>query len=156
MVERRASRANTTRNELLVLGGSALFLLSVVLPVMRWRKSEHHSSGGSARVFVGDGYTLVDGGFSGTALVPVAALAVVVVAVAALAARVVPWAWYVQATAAVVACYYPIWVAYVFAKKLEDEVFPGEGLVALVLAYAAILWGTWAARPISRRPASAG
>lgn len=143
-----------TRALSVTLIGCALFGISLLLPVMRWRQSEHHSTGGSARVFLDDSYTLVDGGFGGAGLVPVAALAVAVVAVASLAGRITPAAWYVQAAAALVALYYPFWVLVVFLKKLEDEVLPGEGIIPLVVGFVGILWGTWSARPLSRRPVS--
>ena len=144
------------RAQVITLLGCGLFLLSIVLPVMRWQASAHHTSSGSARVFLGDGFTLVDGGFGGSDLVVASALAVLVVAMAALGAGIVGWLWSVQVAGLAVLAYYPLWVLYVFAKKLEDEVFPAEGVVTLVAALAALVWGTWLGRPAGRRALSAG
>lgn len=136
-----------SRDQLLTLAGCALFGVSTLLPVMRWLESSVHSTAGSARVFGGDDFTLVDGGFGGEQLLPVAAIGVVLVAVAVLASRLGTWVWRAQVVALAVALYYPGWVLYAFARKIEDQVFPAEGVVVLVLAFAAMATGTYRSAP---------
>jgi hypothetical protein len=127
-----------------------MFGLSVALPVMRWQASDVFPTAGSARVFADDAYTLVDGAYNGVGLVPLSALAVAIVAVAVLVSRLGTWVWWVQAAALAVAFYYPAWVLHVFLKKLDDPVYPAEGVVVLVLAFAAMGTGTYRSAP---RPA---
>lgn len=127
----------------LALAGCVLFGVSILLPVMRWDVNAAHSTAGSARVFgADDSYTLVDGGFAGADLVPFAAFAVSIVAVATLASRVGRWVWWVQVAALAVALYYPAWVLYVFVKKLEDQVDPAAGVLVLVVSFAAMIAGS--------------
>jgi hypothetical protein len=121
----------------------------VLLYVMRWNANEAHPTAGGARVFLGSGYTLFDGGFEGTFLVPVALAAVVVLAVVTVVGAGTR-TWAVQLGAAAVAAYYPLWLLFVFVKKWEDEVYPGEGVVALVAGYACIATGLFLSRPRER------
>lgn len=133
----------------LALAGCLLFGVSILLPVMRWNVNATHSTAGSARVFgADDSYTLVDGGFAGADLVPFAAFAVSIVAVAALASRVGRWVWWVQVAALAIGLYYPGWVLYVFVKKLEDQVDPAAGVLVLVVSFAAMIAGSvsWTSR----------
>jgi hypothetical protein len=129
-----------------VLVGCALFAVSIFLPVMRWSANEAHSTAGSARVFLGSGYQLVDGGFPGTALLPVAILAIAVLAIVTVVGAGAA-TWWVQLGSAAVACYYPLWVVAVFAKKWEDDVDPAIGVVGLLAAYGCIGAGLWSGRP---------
>jgi hypothetical protein len=136
-----------SRSQQLTLVGCVLFGASILLPVMRWSASAVFTTAGSARVFTGEAYSLVDGVYTGAALVPLSAAAVAVVAVSTLVSRLGDWVWWVQAGALVIAFYYPAWVSYVFVKKLDDPVAPAEGVVLLVLAFAAMGIGTWRSRP---------
>lgn len=142
MNERRqasAGDATSQRGALaLVLAGCGSILLSIVLPVMRWNVSDLHGSAGTARAFIGDGWRLIDGGFPGATLAPFAAACVVPVAVAAWFAARDRWMWWLLLVAAVLLAYYPLWVLYVFLKKLEDQVFPASGVLALVAGSLAI------------------
>ena len=139
-----------SRNQMLTLLGCVLVGVSMALPVMRWHASVVHSTAGSARMFGGDNYTLVDGGYVGAALAPLSALAVALVGLAVLASRLGSWVWWVQVTALAVAFYYPGWVLHVFLRKLEDQVFPAEGVAVLLLGFAAMTTGTFCSAP---RPA---
>jgi hypothetical protein len=145
MVDSPPGRAPAVAGNPLILLGCGLFGVSVFLPVMRWDANPIHPTPGSARVFLGAGFTLVDGGFEGTSLIPVAVAAVVALAVVAvlglLGVLVGPWIWWVQLGLAIVVAYYPLWILFVFLKKTEDEVDPAIGVVALVLAVGLIAAG---------------
>lgn len=145
--ERNESVGVLDRDQALTLIGCVLFAVSIALPVMRWNASEVFSTAGSARVFADDAYTLIDGAYRGTQLIPLSALAVGVVGLAVLSSRLGTWVWWVQATALLVALYYPVWVLHVFLVKLEDPVSPAEGVVVLVLAFAAMVAGTFRSAP---------
>jgi hypothetical protein len=147
MLNAQVAGVDRTKPRLLVLGGCALFAVSLFLPVMRWDANAAHATAGSARVFLGSGFTLADGGFGGAGLLAVAVAAVVVLALATLAAGVNPQAWRVQVGAAAVALYYPAWVFYVFVKKWEDDVRPAEGVAVLIAAFACIGAGLVLSRP---------
>jgi hypothetical protein len=126
---------------LVVVAGCAAVAISLFLPVMRWQPSAAHPTAGSARVFGGDAFTLVDAGFPGSSLVVPSVVAVGVLAVAAWLMRLGRSTWRVQLFAFGAACYYPAWVLYVFARKWEDAVFPAEGAAMLVVAFAAMATG---------------
>ena len=135
-----------TRPTTLALAGGLLFAVSMLVPVMRWGVSDAHATAGSARLFLGDGWALTDGNFLGSGLVPFAAAAVLVVLIAA----AVPGAgsrrnWALRVAAAV-SLYCPFWLAYVFAKKLEDDVYPGEGTLLLILGAALMVVAAWPRR----------
>lgn len=126
--------------------GCVLLVISTVIPVMKWPVNAKHASAGNARVWLGDGWTLADGGFGGAQLLPVAAAAAVVLAVAVLVPRVL---WRVRATLVVVAGYVPLWVGYVFVRKQEDGVNPAFGVVVLAIACLCLATGLWLGRPAS-------
>lgn len=136
--------------KLLMLAGSALLLVSAFVPVMRWTVNAAHTTGGSARVFTGGGWTLADGGFGGEQLLPVA-----------LAAGVAwgPLAWLeprtwvppIRRVLAAVAAYYPVWVAMVFVRKWEDDVAPSYGAGLLVVAVVTMAAGWFTARTRAAR-----
>lgn len=130
----------------LTLSGCALYGIALLLPAMRWAESERHASGGSATVF-GDGVALVDFGFGGTELLPVSVLAVAVLAAAAVVFRAGRRAWWLRAVLVGAAGYCPLWVAHVFLRKAEDQVWPAEGAVLLGAATALLMVSTWASRP---------
>jgi hypothetical protein len=126
---------------LVVVAGCVAFAVSMFLPVMRWQPSPVHPTAGSARVFIGDAFTLVDAGFPGSSLVIPSAVAVGVLAIAALMTRLGRSTWRSQLIAFVAACYYPAWVLYVFVRKWEDDVYPAEGAATLAAAFAVIATG---------------
>lgn len=130
----------------LVLLGCALVALSLVIPVMRWQASAVHDTAGSAMVFLGDGWTLADGGYPGWPLVPISLVALCVLVIATLSRSVNNTRRRVQLTSAAVLAYYPIWVLMVFVRKLEDKVYPAEGAAALVVGAGAIAAGLWRGR----------
>ncbi|HWL42385.1 MAG TPA: hypothetical protein VNQ73_05530 [Ilumatobacter sp.] len=137
----------------LMVTGSALLLVSVFVPVMRWSVGPAHDTAGSARVFVGDGWRLVDGGFGGEWLLPVALVAGLVWGPLGLAEQRV-WVRRVRWALAALAVYYPVWVAVVFVRKWEDDVGPAAGAVLLALAAAAMAAGWWVSRPSDGASAS--
>jgi hypothetical protein len=130
----------------LTLFACALYGGALMVPTMRWGASEKHPTAGSARVF-GDGFALVDGGFGGTSLLPLSVVAVALVAMAALTLGGGKLAWWTRVGLVAVSLYCPIWVAHVFARKLEDRVWPAEGALLLALAATLMLLALWSWRP---------
>lgn len=130
----------------LTLVACALYGFALLVPAMRWGASEQHPTSGSARVF-GDGFALVDGGFGGTALLPLSIAAVALVAVAAVMLRGSKVTWWVRATLVSVSLYCPLWVAHVFLRKLEDGVWPAEGAALFALSSVLLIFVAWAWRP---------
>lgn len=129
----------------LMLAGSALLLVSAFVPVMTWSVNAAHATAGSARAFTGGGWTLADGGFGGEQLLPVAVAAGVAWG---------PTAWLEPRVAvsrlrwalAAAAAYFPLWVAYVFARKWEDDVDFAYGAGVLALAVVTMIAGGFVPR----------
>ena len=105
----------------LVLLGCVLFTISLFVPVMQWSVNAAHSTAGDARIWIGDAWTLADGGFEGASLLPVASAAVVLLAALAVLGRT-RRTWQAQVALALVVGYVPAWTAVAFARKWEDQV----------------------------------
>lgn len=127
----------------LVLLGCGLFVVAMFVPVMRWSVNAKHESAGDARIWIGDDWTLSDGGFEGAWLLPFGTAAVLLLAAAMLSAR-----WRAQVALACVVGYVPAWTAVAFARKLEDQVAPDIGVALLALSAVAIMGGLWLRRPL--------
>lgn len=147
MSDRSVERRHTAGTALMVVGCGFLALATVV-PVMRWDVNAAHDTAGDARIWLGDAWTLADGGFQGAALLPVSSVAVLVLALVAVFGRGRAGWWSTVALAAV-AAYVPLWTAVAFARKWEDQVEPDIGAWFLVAGSLAIAVGLWFARPVT-------
>jgi hypothetical protein len=133
-----------------IVVGVGLFVASWLVPSMRWTANDAHESAGSARVFLGSGWTLTDGGFPASDLIPVIAVVAVVVGLGSLLVPP-PARWWIQLGSVALMAVYVLWVLYVFARKLEDVVFPSEGVALALAALVVTSVGLWRSRE-SRLP----
>jgi hypothetical protein len=129
-----------------------LFVASWLVPSMRWTANDAHETAGSARVFLGSGWTLTDGGFPASDLMPIAAVIAVVLGLGSLLVAP-PARWWVQLGSVALMAVYVLWVLYVFARKLEDVVFPSEGVALALAGLLVTSVGLWRSRA-SRLPAA--
>lgn len=140
--------ARRTAGTTLVVIGCGLLALATIAPVMRWEVNAAHETAGSARIWLGDAWTLADGGFQGASLLPLASVAVLVLAGVALFGRGSRRWWRATVVLAAVAAYVPLWTAVAFARKLEDQVEPDIGAWLLVAGAVTVTLGVWLSRPM--------